>query len=135
MRCTICGRPGHNKRYHGAQKSNEDMGGQPQWQPTEGDAAPMDAIDTQVLKEHFEMVDSLISAQTEGINRDADNFSQNENYPTSQVINRAEEIVSKATPAVASSFGRPKLHTKGGKKAGDMKKRKLAVPPSFNRNK
>ncbi|KAJ0964287.1 hypothetical protein J5N97_029409 [Dioscorea zingiberensis] len=41
-----------------SQESNKSTSGQPQGQPTEGDASdsnPMDTIDTQVLKEHFEM--------------------------------------------------------------------------------
>ncbi|KAJ0965502.1 hypothetical protein J5N97_026640 [Dioscorea zingiberensis] len=73
------------------EESNKNTVGVPQGQINQGDATPMDTIDTQVLKEHFEMV-----------------------------INKAEETVSGATPAVASNLRRPKLHTKRGKEVASF---------------
>ncbi|KAJ0977837.1 hypothetical protein J5N97_013311 [Dioscorea zingiberensis] len=124
------------------EENNKSTSAQPQGQPTEGDAGdcqPMDTIDTQILKEHFQMVDALMScSQNEG----ATSEKQVSNNPTSQVTTRAEGNVTTEAPAVAISLQRPKLHIRGKKTSaqetgpsnaarGVMKRRKVWLPPGL----
>ncbi|KAM0937230.1 hypothetical protein DsansV1_C25g0186171 [Dioscorea sansibarensis] len=84
--CSVCGTTGHNKRYHkGGQVNTRETSAQHHQAPDEAtENNPMDAIDSQVLQEHFEMVHTLIGGNQQEANTSQTQSPEN---PVSQLVN------------------------------------------------
>ncbi|KAJ0986275.1 hypothetical protein J5N97_004631 [Dioscorea zingiberensis] len=116
---------GHSKRYHGHQGNKGNSSNQ-QYGDTSGARQdnPMDTIDSQVLHEHFSMVDSLNRASQDEV---PISHTQTPQAPRSQVIN---------APAVKAVMRKSKLAiSRGGKVTNRNAAAQMNQPANESTNK
>ncbi|XP_039133982.1 uncharacterized protein LOC120270959 isoform X2 [Dioscorea cayenensis subsp. rotundata] len=122
MKCSICGVAGHNKRFHGGQHTNlERTDTRQDGQPTE-DINPMDAIDPQVLEEHFVMADDLALAGDNqgGAETVAVEQRLTLEAPQSQVIDILVQSINISSTAINFGIRKNKLKVKRGGNANSQ---------------